>query len=324
MKLVIRNQQGQLILTCPTCRQATPIPANGVAGLQTAFHINHLLEIRESFKEAKDPVPTVSIVKNDEARPIMRKKVIPNCFEHADKERELYCETCEDLICWKCIMKGGKHHDHDYQPLNEAFEKYKQEITSLLEPMEEKLAAIEEALKQFDKSYEEISNQREVIETNIHNDIGKLLKVLEVRKTELISKLHQITQRKLKSLASQRDQVETIQAQLHSCHYFMKESVKTGIQEEVLMIKSSIAGQVKELSAAFQPGLLKPNTGADIVYVASNDAIAACQNYGQVCTPGMYIVQSQGIFLSLWSLLQYKRLVGTTVLYSEVIELINK
>ena len=133
VKLVVRNQQGQLILTCPTCRQATPIPANGVAGLQTAFHINHLLEIRESLKEAKNPVPTVSVVKNDEAHPIMRKKVIPNCFEHADKERELYCETCEDLICWKYIMKGGKHHDHDYQPLNEAFEKYKQEMTSSLE-----------------------------------------------------------------------------------------------------------------------------------------------------------------------------------------------
>ena len=37
-------------------------------------------------------------------------------------------------------MKGGKHHDHDYQPLNEAFEKYKQEMTSSLEPMAESIS----------------------------------------------------------------------------------------------------------------------------------------------------------------------------------------
>ena len=287
MKLVVRDEQGQLILTCPTCRQATPVPANGVAGLQSAFHINHLLEIQESLKEAKDPVPTSQeMVKSDEAYPITR-EVIPNCFEHADKERELYCETCEDLICWKCAIKGGKHHDHDHQPLYEAFEKYKREMTSSLEPMEEKLAAIDEALKQFDKSHEEISNQREVIEANIHNSIGKLFKVLEARKTKLISKLHQITHRKLKNLATQRDQVETIQAQLHSCHHFMKESMKTGIREEVLMMKSNVARQVKELSTAFQPGLLKPNTGADIVYAASIDATVACQNYGQIYTSDM-------------------------------------
>ena len=283
MKLVVRDQQGQLILTCPTCRQATPIPANGVAGLQSAFHINHLLEIRESLK---DSVPTSQeVVKSDEARPITRKKVVPNCFEHADKERELYCETCEDLICLKCAIKGGKHHDHDYQPLNEAFEKYKREMTSSLEPMEEKLAAINEALKQFDKSCEEISDQREVIEANIYDSIGKLFKVLEVRQTELISELHQITQRKLKNLATQRDQVEIIQAQLHSCHHFVRESMKTGIREEVLMMKSNVARQVKELSTAFQQGLLKPNTGADIVYAASTDTTVACQNYGQVYTP---------------------------------------
>jgi len=34
------SQQGQLGLTCPACRKVTPIPATGVAGLQSAFHIN--------------------------------------------------------------------------------------------------------------------------------------------------------------------------------------------------------------------------------------------------------------------------------------------
>ena len=64
------------------------------------------------------------------------------CPEHGGREVELYCETCGETICLKCIMKGQKHHSHDYEELNEAFERYKGEIMSSLEPMEKQLATI--------------------------------------------------------------------------------------------------------------------------------------------------------------------------------------
>ena len=95
MKLVVRDEQGQLSLICPTCRQPTPILANGVAGLQSAFRVNHLLEILE---EAKDTAASQEGAKSVVTRPIPPRKVI---------ERELYCETCEDLICFKCVIKGA-------------------------------------------------------------------------------------------------------------------------------------------------------------------------------------------------------------------------
>ncbi len=53
MGLVQQDQQGQLTLTCPTCRHVTPVPANGVAGLQANFRLNQLLEIVEEHKKAK-------------------------------------------------------------------------------------------------------------------------------------------------------------------------------------------------------------------------------------------------------------------------------
>ena len=51
VKLVVKDQQGQFSLTCPNCRQVTPVPANGVRGLQSAFHINRFLEIAEELRE---------------------------------------------------------------------------------------------------------------------------------------------------------------------------------------------------------------------------------------------------------------------------------
>ena len=285
MKLVVRDQQGRLILTCPTCRQATPVPANGVAGLQSAFHINHLLEILEEHKKAKDTAASQEGAKSVVIRSIPSKKVIANCFDHKDKEQELYCETCGDLICFKCAIKGGKHINHNYFPLDEAFERYKREITPSLEPLEKKLEAVKKALTQLDKCSTDLSVQQAAIEANIHDTIGQLHEVLEVRRTELIGQLHKMIRRKLKNLAVQRDEIETIQAQLSSSLDFTRERLKTSNQEEVLMMKVNIVNQVKELTTPFPPDILEPNTEADVKFLASPDITDKCRTYGQIFFP---------------------------------------
>ena len=93
--LVDRDQQGQLGLTCPICRQVTPVPDRGVAGLQSAFHINRFLEIKESLQMPENPAATLEEAAPTDVNPI---KKASHCFVHEDKELELYCETCGKLI----------------------------------------------------------------------------------------------------------------------------------------------------------------------------------------------------------------------------------
>jgi DNA-binding beta-propeller fold protein YncE len=115
--LVNRDQQGKLGLPCPNCRQTTPNPDRGVAGLRPAFHINCLLEIKDSLQQHENSKPTDG-------------KWASHCLIHEGKVLELYCETCRELICSKCALRGGSHHDHEYEELDQAFEKYKVEIMS--------------------------------------------------------------------------------------------------------------------------------------------------------------------------------------------------
>ena len=290
VKLVVRDQQGQLILTCPICRYDTRVPANGVTGLQPAFQINHLLEIMEEHKKAAaDPPAIAEKAERDSASLTSRDKVKVCCREHAGKEVELFCETCVEPVCMKCAIKGlgGKHHSHDCQELDKAFERYKVDVTASLEQMEKQVTAITKALAQLDTHCAEISDQRAAVEADIHTAFGKLQRILDTRKTDLIGQLHHITQRKLKKLAVQRDQLETTLAQLGSCLGFMTESLKTGSQEEVLSMKSSVVKQVKELTTTFPPDMLKPSTEVDAIFSALEDVATACRNYGLVSTPGL-------------------------------------
>ena len=188
VKLVVRNQRGDLFLTCPTCRQVMPVPANGVTGLQSAFQINKFLRVRDDLIKKRDMALSLEGSKVDET-PLTpsTKKTILNCFEHVDKELELYCETCEELICFKCALKGGKHHSHDYDEIKNAYERYKGEVGPSLEPMEDKLNTVEKALAQIDTRCGEVSDQREVIEDSIHDAIRLLHQFLDVRKTECLT-----------------------------------------------------------------------------------------------------------------------------------------
>ena len=69
----------------------------------------------------------------------------------------------------KCALKGGKHHSHDYEELDKAFERYKVEITASLEPMEKQLTTINKALAQLDTRCGEISDQQAAVEADIHS-----------------------------------------------------------------------------------------------------------------------------------------------------------
>ena len=137
VQLVVQDQQGQLSVRCPTCRRSTLLPAASVSGLQSAFHIHHLFEILNAFKKNKEPSATKSTFR---------------CPVHKERELELYCETCEELICVLCTVSAQLHRGHQYDMVNSLFKKHKREITASLEPVDKQLSTVIKALEQLEKN----------------------------------------------------------------------------------------------------------------------------------------------------------------------------
>ena len=257
--LAQRNPQG---LPCPTCRQVTPIPPSGVAGLQPAFQTNQFLEILDKHEKVKQD--------------------ILHCPQHQNRELELYCETstCEELICFQCTIQ--QHHGHKYNLIGEVFEKHKQEIISSLNPAEQQQTLSRKALEKLDVRCREITDQQAALQAQIHKSSQQLHEIIDLREKELTNKLNYITQEKLSKLASQREQIETTLAKLGSCLDKVKEKLRTGSQGVVLRMKTTLLKQVKDLTIAFKPDIMELDTDADIIFSSSHVAAEACRTHGLV------------------------------------------
>ena len=242
MGLACRNPQG---LPCPTCRQVTPIPPEGVAGLQSAFQTNQLLEILDQHEKVKQD--------------------ILYCQQHQNQELVLYCETCEELICVQCTIQ--QHNGHKYNLISGVFEKHKQEIMSSLNPAEQQQTFARKAMEKLDVRCREITNQQAALQAQIHKSSQQLHEIIDLRGKELTNKLNYITQEKLSQLTVQRELIETTLAKLGSCLDKVKEKLRTGSQGVVLRMKTTLVKQVKDLTTAFKPYTMELYTDADMRFL---------------------------------------------------------
>ena len=225
---MVTDRQGQLSLRCPTCRQSTLVPPTvGVSGLQSAFYIHHLLEIKDTFemlKESKN-VPCGKCIQspqsstcycrdcgeflcavcyivhsqwgdfaNHEVVAIEQlkqkvkqldaiKKVTLYCSLHQGKELELYCETCEELICHNCTINKHYRPEHKFDLVGDTIERHKAEIEASLEPIKMQMDSINKALDQLDLRSLELDNLQITLESSIQRQIQEFQELLEARKS---------------------------------------------------------------------------------------------------------------------------------------------
>ena len=225
-------------------------------------------------------IVTIQDVQADAANLIPPKKKMLFCPKHEDNVLKIYCETCNELLCTDCTIR--LHQGHHYDVISDTFPKHKQEILNQLEPVQHHLPTVNQALHTFDSRSKEVQDHKAAVQEEIHRKIDQLHQALEQRRTELIGKLDQLTQHKLKTLAAQRDQVKLLYTQLTSCLEYMEGSLKTGTQGEILEMKAPLLKQINQITANFNPDPLVPEEEADIFLVAESDLHHACEKFAEV------------------------------------------
>ena len=203
------------------------------------------------------------------------------CSKHQEKEADLYCETCDELICRDCIVRV--HRDHQYDLVPESFAKQEKVIVDSLKPVGEQIATLERAVESVNTQCATVVEQKTAVVAEIRTAMAHLRQALEVRETELVGQAEQTAQQKLKTLAAQRDRFELQLGQLRSCQDFVEESQRTCSQGEILRMKSPLVKQVNDLTGSFKPETLALAEQADMRFAHSlPELVKTCQEFGKV------------------------------------------
>ena len=282
LQKVKEGQEGQKI-QCEKCNRKRE--AKGFCRDCGKFTCQACIDIHQTWEEySTHQIISIEQLKSEIMEIKTPTKRTLYCSKHPEKELDLFCETDQELICRDCTIKT--HRDHRYELVSEAFPKHRDIITTHLEPVKESLTTVIKAIDDLDITQEQIMDQRAAIETDIQRRVEQLQEALAVRKTELITKLDQVTQLKLKTLLDQRDELELIQTRLNSCVEFVSDSLKTDRKGEILAMEKPIVQQVKEMGEEFksdQPQY-EPQVLADMILLSSNKLLPACKQFGQICT----------------------------------------
>lgn len=316
-RLVQQDAQGQTV-QCPNCRQPTLLPPKGVPGLQGAFHVHHLFDIRNTLLKVNkascekckkleatsfcrscgfvcdkckeyhqffEELTSHEIVSLDKLTGDLTSVVPPHkkvlfCSKHEGKQLELFCETCCELICHNCTTKIHKGHNCDV--VSDTFETHKAEIISSLKPVQQQLKTVKEALKQINLSQKYVTYNQVALETQISSFASRLIAAVNAKKQALIEKLAETTHQKLKSLSSQEDEIKMVETRLSGCLEVVERSLQTGTQGEVLAAKKAVLKKIADLTADFQPQSLVPREQADTKVAPSDAALKSCGEFADL------------------------------------------
>ena len=327
-RLVVQDA-GSRIVCCPNCRGTTRLPQDGVSQLQSAFYIHHLFEVRDILqkvsaadkttcdkcgegeakaycrdcggfvcelcltmhKKWKDlaghEISSLEDIEKEVAALVPPKKVVMTCSKHPNEQLKLYCDTCNELICRDCTIKA--HRDHQYDLVNDCFQKHKDAILKSLLPTKRNLGIVSGAITEVKSRSDRLETQGEQTKERIRGTIDRLHDLLEARKRELSSQVDDLVKASRKSLDTQCGEFELTQTQLSSCVEFVEESLRTGTHEEVLSLKKQVVERAEQMTRDFDPAKfqLKPELQLSFGH---DDLAASCKSFGtsrliQVCIP---------------------------------------
>ena len=189
---------------------------------------------------------------------------------------DVYCESCEELVCVHCTIR--RHKDHDCDPITDdsVYHKHMQQIQQLIPPAKEKLASVKEAIQALIKRSEEVVRIKERVWKEIE-DIGQQANAeytagVQERVRNQKEELEERAKEKLGFLSTRK--VEAVEAAtlLEGCLDYIKNLVTIGSRQQILANKREIVDRLELVMLKVKVESLNPTEETGLALDAEKQA----------------------------------------------------
>ena len=214
-------------LSCPTCRQRTEVPREGVGAFPVAFTLNNFKDITLSLKnKVSDPQQVT-------------------CNDH-DKPLDMFCVTCDTVICHYCAIRT--HEGHKHALVSDCYPKHYQMLHDSLKPVKGKKEALKKVLSDLAEREGEIRERGEGVLEQINRMVEEMIGILRQSERKLTEQVKRVTDAKLEMLSGQTKSVQTSFSLLEGIEDYVEQSLKTGTHQQVLGSKKQMMECMSEVN----------------------------------------------------------------------------
>ena len=221
---------------------------------------------------------------------VTREQLIPNklpapsCSFHRNEKLNLYCATCECLMCHECTTTDA-HKDHTESiviPHIEANSE-RDRIEKWITRVQEKNQELNTAVNVNKQVLQQVEVSKEKAAEAIRQAFEKLHSILEEREKQLQSELHDFILCKTTSLGLQKEKFEKMSQDASRYLDFASKLLQNGSDHEVIAMKRLPPTQLEAIFNKANSEHLVPCEHSDIsVSMETNTVVDELLNFGKI------------------------------------------
>ena len=187
----------------------------------------------------------VSMKEEDELQTLVMARPV-NCDVHTNKELELFCYDCNRAICMLCKLTRN-HAPHNCSVIEEVSADFKKQLECGAAKLKCCQRDISEELQAVDVDKNKFLNQLTKCEVKIKERSRVLKRLVELQEEDLMKKLENMKEERLKTFATRREEVAVQQTVIDSFKQYMEEITTKGSACAVVSSATEMLAGVDEI-----------------------------------------------------------------------------
>ena len=178
------------------------------------------------------------------------------CSVHSKESLDYYCNTCNDLLCIRCVV--GKHKEHAYEEMDSVREKEKSELISCLGKTEAAKDKLKNSISRVEKVMQGVQANHKEVDQKINDIFNHLQHKLKARKDALLAKSADVALGKETALTLQGEELKKMDNSLSEICSKLELVTQEYTAVEMLSAKQPITIRAQQLLDTFDKCSLDP------------------------------------------------------------------
>ena len=189
------------------------------------------------------------VVSLEEAASLTLLSDSPLCLHHPEYKLEIFCKTCDTLVCCKCMLETT-HKEHKYDFLKNVKNELIERIKAMTDNIKKKRNTFQVLLGLMEEVEKKKCNKRDKLEADINAACDEYITKIKELKEELLKQVESKFTEDSKGIWATKDHLEVLISQIDSCQAFSERYQKQDSERQVLTLMIQLLHRLTELDSA--------------------------------------------------------------------------